>query len=81
LSEAAFSLVGNLAEHWKLKNGAGVFVWEGFPGQLLISRLAKTEISATGPAQYLLIIYEHIKILTKEVVVRRVLGNRASPVN
>jgi len=31
--------------------------------------IRKTEISATVPA-HLLIIYEHIKILTKEIVVR-----------
>jgi len=42
--------------------------------------IRKTEISATRPA-HLLIIYEHIKILTKEIVVRQDLGNRASPVN
>ena len=81
LSEAAFSLVGNLACKTLEVEKPG---WSVHVGR--ISRpvtdipIRKTEISATVPA-HLLIIYEHIKILTKEIVVRRDLGNRASPVN
>ena len=41
--------------------------------------VVETEISVTGLA--CLLIYEHIEIFTKEIGVRRALGNRASPVN
>ena len=59
-------------------NQAGVFIWE-ISSLVTEIFVTKTEISVTRlkPA----FSYEHIKVFTKESVVRRDLRNRASPVD
>ena len=54
----AFRLVSDLTSHAQLKmfrhGQAGVFIWEKFPARLPEISVAKTEISAIGPARLLM---------------------------
>ena len=59
-------------------NQAEVFIWQKFPARLSKSRLEKPR--SREPSQRDLS-YEHIEIFTKELEVKRDLGNRASPAN
>lgn len=63
----------------RIHNRAEVFIMAQFSSPLTQSPRWKTKISETEPARPL--ISEHIENFTKDVEVRRDLGNRANPAN
>ena len=65
--------------HFRPGNQAGVFIWENFhPGCRDLGWRNRDLSNRAGPPSHM---HEHIEIFTKELGVRRDLGNRVSPVN